>query len=172
MVDEMFWTFALKAVAERLNTLQIDILGRTPESILHGIEMEDIPVKLFHTLFSPIYVLDTRLQNAGGTGPPKWEPCSCISVYLGHSPFHAGSVALMWNPSTGRASLQFHVVFDDDFSTVTYIEAGTIPPDWKELVKYSSERATPEDVALADTWLNSSSQNVDAKDCLNNPFAI
>ena len=172
MVDEMFWPFALKAVAERLNTLQIDSLGRTPESILHGIDIEDIPVKSFHTLFCPIYVLDARLQNAGGAGPPKWEPRSRIGIYLGHSPFHAGSVALVWNPTTGRVSPQFHVVFDDDFSTVSYMEAGTIPPNWKELVQYSSERATDEDVALADTWLNSSSQNVDAKDRLNDPFAI
>eukprot|EP00957_Ditylum_brightwellii_P201629 15326473-Ditylum_brightwellii.AAC.1 len=52
------------------------------------------------------------------------------------------------------------------------MEAGTIPPNWKKLVKYSSERATAEVVALADTWLNSLSQNVDAKDCLNSPFAI
>lgn len=172
MVDEMFWPFAMKAVAERLNTLQIDTLGRTPESILHGIDVEDLPVKSFHTLFCPVYVLDARLQSAGGAGPPKWEPRSRIGVYLGHSPFHAGSVALVWNPTTGRVSPQFHVVFDDDFSTVTYMEAGTIPPNWEELVKYSSERATPEDVALADTWLNSSSQNVDGKDRLNDPFAI
>ena len=54
MVDEMFRPFAMKAVAERLNTLQIDSLSRTPESILHGIEIEDIPVKSFHTLFCPI----------------------------------------------------------------------------------------------------------------------
>ena len=172
MVDEMFWPFAMKAVAERLNTLQIDTLGRTPESILHGIDVEDIPVKSFHTLFCPVYVLDARLQNAGGAGPPKWEPRSRIGVYLGHSPFHAGSVALVWNPTTGRVSPQFHVVFDDDFSTVPYMEAGTIPPNWKELVQYSSERATAEDVALADTWLNSSSQNVDGKDRMNDPFAI
>ena len=172
MVDEMFWPFALKAVAERLNTLQIDSLGRTPESILHGIDVDDIPVKSFHTLFCPVYVLDARLQSAGGAGPPKWEPRSRIGVYLGHSPFHAGSVALVWNPSTGRVSPQFHVVFDDDFSTVSYMEAGTIPPNWKELVEYSSERATAEDVALADTWLNSSSQNVDEKDRLSDPFAI
>ncbi|KAL7524874.1 hypothetical protein ACHAXR_002639, partial [Thalassiosira sp. AJA248-18] len=145
-----------QAVAERLNTLQIDTLGRTPESILHGIDVEDIPVKSFHTLFCPIYVLDARLQSAGGAGPPKWEPRSRIGVYLGHSPFHAGSVALVWNPTTGRVSPQFHVVFDDDFSTVSYMEAGTLPPNWEELVKYSSERATAEDVELADTWLNSS----------------
>ena len=172
MVDEMFWPFAMKAVAERLNTLQIDTLGRTPESILHGIDVEDIPVKSFHTLFCPVYVLDARLQSAGGAGPPKWEPRARIGVYMGHSPFHAGSVALVWNPTTGRVSPQFHVVFDDDFSTVSYMEAGTIPPNWEELVQYSSERATAEDVEMADTWLSSSSQNVEEKDRLNDPFAI
>eukprot|EP00957_Ditylum_brightwellii_P013135 992665-Ditylum_brightwellii.AAC.1 len=117
-----------------LYTLQINTLGRTPESILHGIEVEDIPMKLFHILYCPIYVLDARLQNAGGADPPKWEPHSCIGIYLKHSPFHAGSMALVWNPSTGQVSPQFHIVFDDDFSTVTYMEAGTIPPNWKELV--------------------------------------
>jgi hypothetical protein len=40
-------------------------------------------------------------QSPGGPGPPKWEPQSRIEVYLGHSPFHAGSVALMFNPRTG-----------------------------------------------------------------------
>ena len=72
MIEEILWPFALKAVAERLNKLQINALGQSPESRLHGIELEDIPVKIFHTLFCPIYVLDSRLQNAGGAGPPKW----------------------------------------------------------------------------------------------------
>ena len=171
MIDEIFWPFAMKAVAERLNSLQIDSLGRTPESILHGIKVEDIPVKSYHTLFCPIYVLDRRLQNAGGPGPPKWEPRSRIGVYLGHSPFHAGSVALVWNPTTGRVSPQYHVVFDDDFTTVPYMEAGTIPPNWEELVKYSSELSTTEDVDLADAWLHGSPET-GAKDTLSDPFAI
>ena len=76
MIDDMFWPFAMKAVAERLNTLQIDTLGRTPEYILHGIEVQEIPVKFYHTLFCTTYVLYARLQSAGGAGPPKWEPRS------------------------------------------------------------------------------------------------
>ena len=104
MIDTMFWPFAIKAITERLNNLQIDYNGNTPESILHNIKIADIPVKSYHTLFCPIYVLDSRLQNSGGAGPPKWEPRSRIGVYLGHSPFHAGSVALAWNPTTGRVS--------------------------------------------------------------------
>ena len=39
MIDEMFWPFAIKAAAERLNRLQVDLNGQTPESILHGIKL-------------------------------------------------------------------------------------------------------------------------------------
>ena len=54
MIDGMFWTFSMKAISERLIILHIDNKGRTPEYILHGVNVEDIPVKSFHTLFSPI----------------------------------------------------------------------------------------------------------------------
>ena len=101
MVDQMFWPFAIKAAAERINSLHIDTEGNTPESKFHGINIDNIPVKSYHTMFCPCYVLDSRLHNAGSIGPPKWEPRSKICVYLGHSPFHAGSVALVYNPSTG-----------------------------------------------------------------------
>ena len=40
MIDEMFWPFTMKAVAERLNSFQVDTQGRTPESILHDIKVE------------------------------------------------------------------------------------------------------------------------------------
>ena len=63
-------------------------------------------------------------------------------------------MALVWNPTTGRVSPQYNVVFYDDFTTVTYMEAGTLPPNWKELIEHSSEMATTEDVFKADTWLS------------------
>ena len=71
MIDTIFCLFAMKSIAEKLNSFQIDHKGITPESILYGVNVEDIPVKSFHKLFSPIYVLDARLQNSGGAGPPK-----------------------------------------------------------------------------------------------------
>jgi len=145
MIDSMFWPFAFKAMAERMNNLQVNLDGTTPESIMHGVDAKEIPVKSYHTLFCPIYVLDSRLQSAGGPGPPKWEPRSRIGVYLGHSPFHAGSIALVLKPSTGRVSPQYHVVFYDEFSTVSYMEKGTIPPNWADLVQYSSELTTNQD---------------------------
>eukprot|EP00956_Cyclotella_meneghiniana_P008197 scaffold10910_cov44-Cyclotella_meneghiniana.AAC.1 len=85
-------------MAERLNKLHVHPDGSTPESKLYGICGESIPVGSYHTLFCPVYVLDARAQNEEAMGPPKWEPRSRIGVYLGHSPFHAGSVALVRCP--------------------------------------------------------------------------
>jgi hypothetical protein len=102
MIDTMFWPLSFKAVAERHNLLSLNGLGQMPLSILHDVPVENIPVKTFHTFFCPVYVLvDSRSQSAGSPGPPKWEPQSHIGVYLGHFPFHAGSVAFVFNPKTG-----------------------------------------------------------------------
>ena len=114
----MFWPFSFKAMAERMNKLQLNLDISTPESKLYGIDPQEIPVKYFHALFYPSYVLNRRLKSAGGPGPPKWELRSRIGVYLGNSPFHAGSVALVWNPTTVQISPQYHVVFNNEFSTV------------------------------------------------------
>ena len=152
MITTMFWPFAIKAMAERMNKLHILSDGSTPESKLYGLDKNTIPVGSYHTLFCPIYVLDSRSQSAGAIGPPKWEPRSRIGIYLGHSPFHAGSVALVFNPTTGLVSPQYHVVFDDNFSTVPYMNKGEVPDNWDELYKYSRELATDEDYDLAESW--------------------
>ncbi len=71
-------------------------------------------------------------------------------MYLGHSPFHAGSVALVFNPCTGHVSPQYHVVFDNTFSTVPFMDNGTVPPHLADLHKHSTERATNEEFNLAE----------------------
>jgi hypothetical protein len=154
MIDTMFWPFAFKAAAERYNQLSLTASGQTPLSILHNVPIENIPVKTFHTLFCPVYVLDSQAQSAGGPGLPKWEPRSCIGVYLGQSLFHAGSLALVFNPRTGWVSPQYHVIFDVTFSTVPYMDAGTVPPHWEDLLKHSSKKATDEDFFLAEDWMD------------------
>ena len=177
MIDTMFWPFAMKAFAARMDILHVDLSGETPESKMYGVPAGEIPVKNYHTLFCPVYALDARLQSAGGAGPPKWEPRSRIGVYLGHSPFHAGSVALVFNPTTGRVSPQYHVVFDDDFTTVPFMEAGEVPPNWSDLCKHSAESATDESVDMALEWISGLSDV--EKDCqigtanqITNPFAV
>ena len=102
-------------------------------------------------------MLDTRLKNSGGAGPPKWEHTSRIGVYLGKSPLHYGSVALVWNSTTGCVSPKYHVVFDDEFSTIPYTESVTISKNWKNLVQQFSEMTTSQDVDLVDTWMRDQS---------------
>ena len=79
MVDLMFWPFGFKVMAECINNLQVDLEGSTPESKLHDVKPEYIPVKIYHTLFCPIYILDSHLHNTGGACPLKWEPHSRIA---------------------------------------------------------------------------------------------
>eukprot|EP00804_Cyclotella_cryptica_P006358 CCRYP_010171-RA/>CCRYP_010171-RA protein AED:0.34 eAED:0.25 QI:0/0/0/1/0/0/2/0/539 len=83
-----------------------------------------------------------------------WEPRAQLGIYLGHSPAHAGSVALVMNPKTGLVSPQFHVAFDDTFSRVPHIRAGTIPPNWEQLVRNLSELVTDENYDLSRTWFD------------------
>ena len=61
---------------------------------------------------------------------------------------------IVWNPTTGRLIPQHHVVFDEDFTNGPYMEAGTLPPNWQELIEHSSEKATTEDVFKAYSCLS------------------
>ena len=61
MIDEIFWPFEIKSVAERMNSLQIYLKGRMIESIFYGPEVEEIPLKYCHTLFFPIDILDAHI---------------------------------------------------------------------------------------------------------------
>ena len=58
----------------------------------------------------------------------------------------------MLNPTTGHCSPQFHVVFDDEFTTVPFMREGTVPPNWRQLLNESTELATEESFNLAKTW--------------------
>jgi hypothetical protein len=55
-------------------------------------------------------------------------------MFLGLSQQHAIEIPLVLNLGTGSITLQFHVVFDDMFTTVPSIETETALPDhWAEL---------------------------------------
>ena len=96
----MLWPLALLAAANRLNNLHVDSSGQTPEMKFSQAVGINTRLANFHTFGCPIYVLDARLQLAGGPGPPKWDPRARLGIYVGHSPHHSGSVALVLNPKT------------------------------------------------------------------------
>ena len=102
-ITTMLWTYALKEFASQLNLIKMVDDGITPKEMFSG-TTTDITLKKHHTWGFPFYVLDTIFQ-ANIAGLSKWEPHSHKGFYLGPSPFHAGSVALVLNPETGHLSI-------------------------------------------------------------------
>jgi hypothetical protein len=134
----ILWPFALKCSEDRLNNLVHCADGWTPFQTITSLDLGKIEATNFHTFGCPYYVLDHRLQS-GNSMIPKWEPRAQMGLYVGRLPSHAANVSLILNPCTGHVSPQFHVVFDDDFTTVPYLRTATIPPFWAELVSASSK---------------------------------
>jgi hypothetical protein len=97
-----------------------------------------------HVFGCPVFVLDAKLQD--GKKLPKWERRSRRGVYLGVSRKHSTTVHLVLNLETGRVTPQYHVVFDDSFSTV--FSNGAFNDDvWNSLVTSNVERHPDADTA-------------------------
>jgi hypothetical protein len=137
----------MQSVVERHNRLALNKHGESPLERFTGTKDECIPSD-FHTWGCPVFILDAPNQS-GSIGTKKWDPKAHTGIYLGHSPLHAGSVAMVLNLRTGLVSPQFHVVFDDDFLTIPYLSSNDPPPFWNDLLRSSTERTIDEDQQLA-----------------------
>ena len=90
-------------------------MKQSPHQMFTG---EQPPWKMsdFRVFGCPIFVLDKRLHDRDSI--PKWKALSWTGVYVGHTLQHAGNVPLIYNPSTMYISPQYHVAFDNPFTTV------------------------------------------------------
>ena len=70
-----------------------------------------------HVWGCPTYVLKTKLQKTKAK-IPKWAPRSQRGVNMGFRKMYSTQVELVLNLLTDSISPQYHVVFDDMFSTV------------------------------------------------------
>ena len=136
-ITKTLWPFAIKAACRSRNHFKLDSDGLSPAMKLSGVRTK-VELRNEHPLFCPVFTLDKDLQSGMGA-IPKWNPRSNAGIYLGHSPKHASNVALVLNLTTGLVSPQYHVVFDDTFSTVDYITNRTEPSHWENLCKFHSE---------------------------------
>jgi len=118
-INKSFWPFATHhAINIYINCYR----GRHSIAIPPLEEFTNMPSSLqlhdLHPWGCPIYVLDKRLQDGNHTSS-KWDPCAWLGIYMGHSSIHSGNVVLVYNPATGHTTPQFHVVFDDQFQTMS-----------------------------------------------------
>ena len=65
----------------------------------------------------PTYVLEPNPQKPGAK-IPKWDTRSLRGVNMGFRKMHSTQGGLVLNLLTGSISPQYHLVFDDMFSTV------------------------------------------------------
>ena len=89
-----------------------------------------------HVWVFPTYVLEPNFQKPE-LKIPKWAPRSRREVNMGFSKMHSTQVGLVLNLLTGSISPQYHVVFDNMFSTVM-ISTAKDPEIWIRLVKSSN----------------------------------
>jgi hypothetical protein len=77
-----------------------------------------------HVWGCPVYVLDPKLQD--GKKLPKWNPHSHHGQFWGISSEHLSTIGWILNLHTEHVSPQYHVMYDDLFSTVPNAETGGI----------------------------------------------
>ena len=118
-IDATMWPMAVKYATYVYNTIP-----RTnhiaPSDLFFGATLPRHKLQNMHVWGCPVYVLSPILQS--GNKIPCWEPRSKRGVFCGLSTIHSSEVPQILNLTTGSITTQFHVVFDDLFSTVPPVE--------------------------------------------------
>lgn len=116
--DLMLWPFALDYAIYTWNHLPNMRSGLSPEEVFSSSRTgTHTTLQRLKVWGCPVYVLDPALQD--GKKLPKWHPRARRGQFLGFSTKHSTTVGLVLNLRTGHVSPQYHVVYDELFSTVT-----------------------------------------------------
>ena len=152
------WPLAMQYAVWVHNRLPPDGYGASPEEIWSGVKCHESHLPRAHAFGCPVYVLDPKLQD--GKQIPKWNSKVRQGIFVGFSPDHSTNVPLVLNPKTQHISPQFHVIFDDHFSTVPAM-ASDIKKDelFEKLYETSRECfVDPDDIALSDSEASSENE--------------
>ena len=136
MTDASLWPMALSHSVHLWNITPKEESGLAPLEIFASSKFQFPIVQGQHVWGCPVYVLDPRLQD--GKKIPKWQPRSRRGMFVGYSKDHATSIGCVLNVTTKSITPQFHMVYDDWFSTVAN-EGLAPPPNWQDLVENASE---------------------------------
>jgi hypothetical protein len=110
------WPLAMDYAEYLWNRIPRKDSGIAPLELLCKCKIENEVLRNAHVWGCPTYVLDPKIQD--GKKLPRWQPKSRRGQFLGFSAKHASTIGLIRNVKTGSISPQFHVVYDDAFTTV------------------------------------------------------
>jgi len=116
VLSEEFWPYAIRHACAFHNSSINPDTNKSPHHMFTG-SPAPWRMKDFRVFGCPVFVLDKRLQD--GDSLPKWKSRCWTGVYVGQSLHHAGNVPLIYNPAMTHVTPQYHLTFDDQFTTVT-----------------------------------------------------
>lgn len=139
------WPFALEHAVLLWNNIPRKEHGLSPIELFSGQKVSDYELlRRMHVWGCPVYVLDPKLQD--GKKLPKWSPRSRRGQFVGFSTGHSSTVGLILNQVSGMVTPQYHVVYDDFFTTVVNADNRVTLEDleesieWNEFLRTNSER--------------------------------
>ena len=137
-VDLSLWPMAVEYATYLYNRTPGRVSDTSPMEHVSGQRSNLEDIRSARVWGCPAFVLDPRKQD--GKKLPRWVPRARRGQFLGRSRSHASSVGLIRNLNTGSISTQFHVVYDDFFTTVSSNEQNmALVETWPHLLKFSCE---------------------------------
>ena len=152
-IDSSMWPMAVHYAIYVCNNIP-RTYNVSPSDLFLGTRVPRHKLQNMHVWGCPDYVLNPSLQ--AGQKIPRWEPRSKRGVFFGLSMVHSSKVPQVLNLTTGSITTQFHVVFDDLFSTVSSIAREDQPPShWSDLCLENTELIPMDNPpSLSSEWLN------------------
>jgi hypothetical protein len=117
VADAQLWPMAVDHAVFLHNHMPREDTGLSPHDLFTKLRWPHAKFHDLHVWGCPLYTLDKRI--ADGNKLPRWQTRSERQVHMGFSKRHASTVPLGLNSATGSITSQYHVVFDDWFSTVS-----------------------------------------------------
>ena len=132
------WPMAINYAVWVFNHLPRADTGMCPDEMWSQCRTTHDDLRRAHVWGCPVYVLEPALQD--GKKIPKWQPRARLGMFVGFSHVHSSLVPMVLNVSTGFISPQYHVVFDDKFSTVNSLPTeNSIDDQWARIFKLDRE---------------------------------
>ena len=142
------WPFVLDHACWLHNHTPKSSHGWAPIEIFCGTQVACKHLQRVRVWGRPGNVLNPTLQD--GKKIPKWAPKARRGQFLGFSWNHSSTIGLLRNLQTGSINPQFHVVFDELFTTVHSVDEDD--ETWIELFVSEREYYGPdEEEEVADT---------------------
>ena len=128
-ITTLLWPVTLCIAADQLNHVHTRFDGNTSEIKFSQTTDHLTRRRNFHTGGCLAYILDIRLQDAGGVGPIKWDPQSELGIYqsilvailLMQDVRH-----LFWIQILVTSCPQLHVVFSDNLAIGPSLYTGRV----------------------------------------------